>query len=131
MIEFLKQQGVYELVWFLGGILAYMTLQFVVGVTQAFKLMRSAMYLSLSFLLQVYVDTRQEIQEQKASFKRMNPDYTDYALEKEFDKREKGVDLWRDKAFKELHRLSPAVFNIVRSEINETIEKVKKGGLND
>ena len=131
MIEFLKQQGVYELVWFLGGILAYMTLQFVVGVTQAFKLMKSAMYLSLSFLLQVYLDTRQEIQEQKESFKRMNPDYTDYALEKEFDKREKDVDLWRDKAFKELHRLSPAVFNIVRSEINETIEKVKKGGLND
>lgn len=131
MIEFLKQQGVYELVWFLGGILAYMTLQFVVGVTQAFKVMKSAMYLSLSFLLQVYVDTRQEIQEQKESFKKMNPDYTDYALEKEFDKREKDVDLWRDKAFKELHRLSPAVFNIVRSEINETIEKVKKGGLND
>jgi hypothetical protein len=131
MIEFLKQQGVYELVWFLGGILAYMTLQFVVGVTQAFKVMKSAMYLSLSFLLQVYLDTRQEIQEQKESFKRMNPDYTDYALEKEFDKREKDVDLWRDKAFKELHRLSPAVFSIVRSEINETIEKVKKGGLND
>lgn len=131
MIEFLKQQGVYELIWFLGGILAYMILQFVVGVTQAFKLMRSAMYLSLSFLLQVYVDTRQEIQEQKESFKRMNPDYTDYALEKEFDKREKEVDLWRDKAFKELHGLSPVVFNAVRSEINEKIEEVKKGGLND
>jgi len=124
MIEFLKQQGVYELVWFLGGILAYMTLQFVVGVTQAFKLMRSEMYLSLSFLLQVYVDTRQEIQEQKESFKRMNPDYTDYALEKEFDKREKDIDLWRDKTFKELHELSPVVFNAVRSEINEKIEEL-------
>ena len=48
-----------------------------------------------------------------------------YNLEKEFDKREKDVDLWRDKAFKELHELSPVVFNAVRSEINETIEKVK------
>ena len=131
MIEFLKQQGVYELVWFLGGILTYMALQFVVGVAQAFKVMKSAMYLSLSFLLHVYVDTRREIQEQKESFKRINPDYTDYALEKEFDKREKDVDLWRDKAFKELYNLSPAVFNIVRGEINEKIEKVKNGGFND
>ena len=131
MIEFLKQQGVYELVWFLGGILAYMTLQFVVGVTKAYRVMKSAMYLSLSFLLQVYVDTRREIQEQKESFKRMNPDYTDYALEKEFDKREKDVVLWRDKAFKELYNLSPAVFNVVRSEINEKIEKAKNGGFND
>jgi len=131
MIEFLKQQGVYELVWFLGGILTYMALQFVVGVAQAFKVMKSAMYLSLSFLLQVYVDTRREIQEQKESFKRMNPDYTDYALEKEFDKREKDVNLWRDKAFKELYNLSPAVFNVVRGEINEKIEKAKNGGFND
>jgi hypothetical protein len=108
-----------------------MSLQFVVGVAQAYKIMKSAMYLSLSFLLQVYVDTRREIQEQKESFKRVNPDYTDYALEKEFDKREKDVDLWRDEAFKELYNLSPAIFNVVRSEISETIEKVKNGGFND
>ena len=131
MIEFLKQQGVYELVWFLGGIMAYMFLQFVIGITQAYKIMKSAMYLSLSFLLQVYVDTRREIQEQKESFKRVNPDYTDYALEKEFHKREKDVDLWRDEAFKELYNLSPAIFKVVRSEINETIEEIKNGGFND
>ena len=121
MIEFLKQEGVYEMVWFLSGVLCYMTLQFIVGAKSAYKLIKATMYASLSLLLRAYSYSLEEIEFQRKEFKKRNPDYTDYALEKEFSEREEQINKRRDKAFAAMADVAPPIFEVVRKEINDAV----------